>query len=78
MTSKLLEETGYFWWGDTPLPSGQFAPESAVVGKLSIDEEGYSRLELEGVLPNELGPLAAFGGGGSPFRLSAEHRSRPD
>lgn len=58
MTTRVLEETGYFWWGDTPLPSGQFAPESAVVGKLSIDEEGYSRLELEGVFPNELGPLA--------------------
>lgn len=61
--SWLVEETGYFWRGDVPVPSGQFAPETAVVGKLSIDEDGYSRLELEGVFPSELGPLAAFGGG---------------
>ena len=61
--SRLVEETGYFWWGDTPVPSGQLAPETAVVGKLSIDEDGYSRLELEGLLPSEIGPLAAFGAG---------------
>ncbi len=58
---RLVEETGYFWWGDTPVPSGHFAPETAVVGKLSIDEDGHARLELEGVLPSELGPLSAFG-----------------
>jgi ApeA N-terminal domain 1/Apea-like HEPN len=67
MKAKLLEETGYFWWGDTPVPSRQFAPETAVVGKLSIDEEGYSHLELEGVFESALGPLAAFGGGGPPL-----------
>lgn len=37
------------------------------MGKLSIDEEGYSRLELEGLLPSDLGPFAAFGGSGSPL-----------
>lgn len=67
MKSKLLEETGYFWWGDTPVPSGQFAPETAVVGKLNIDEDGYSRLELEGIFPSELGPLAAFADSGEPL-----------
>lgn len=63
VNSRLVEETGYFWWGDTPVPSGHFAPETAVVGKLSIDEDGHARLELEGVFPSELGPLAAFGNG---------------
>jgi hypothetical protein len=38
------------------------------VGKLSIDEEGYSRLELEGVFPNELGQVAVFGDVGSSLR----------
>jgi hypothetical protein len=43
------------------------APEAAVVGKLIIDEDGYSRLELEGVFPNELGPFVAFAGHESPI-----------
>lgn len=64
MKSSLLEETGYFWWGETPVPCGQLAPETAIVGKLSIDEQGYSRLELEGVFASELGPFAALGGAG--------------
>ena len=63
VNSRLVEDTGYFWWGDTPVHSGHFAPETAVVGKLTIDEDGHSRLELEGVLPSDLGPLAAFGSG---------------
>jgi hypothetical protein len=65
--SKILEETGYFWWGDTPVPSGQYAPDSAVVGRLSIDEDGYSRLELEGVFPSEHGPFAALADNGRPL-----------
>jgi hypothetical protein len=67
MKANILEETGYFWWGDVAVPTGHFAPDSAVVGSLIIDEEGQSRLELEGVLPNELGPFAAFGGSESPL-----------
>jgi ApeA N-terminal domain 1 len=65
--SKILEETGYFWWSDVQVPSGLVAPEIAVVGKLSIDDDGQSRLELEGVFPNEHGPWAALVGGGSPL-----------
>lgn len=70
MKSKLLEQTGYFWWADTPVPSGHFAPETAVVGKLSIDEEGYSHLELEGVFPSDLGSLAAIASSGTPLTES--------
>jgi hypothetical protein len=65
--TKILEETGYFWWDDVPVPPGLIAPETAVVGKLGIDDDGYSRLELEGVFPNKLGPFAAFAGSDSPL-----------
>lgn len=67
MKSTILEETGYFWWSDLTVPSGYLAPDAGVVGKLTIDEEGQSHLELEGVFPSELGPLAAFAGGESPL-----------
>jgi hypothetical protein len=50
VNSNILEETGYFWWSDVPVPASQFAPEAAVVGRLIIQEDGQSRLELEGVL----------------------------
>ena len=46
--TNILEETGYFWWSDLTIPTGYVAPEAAVVGKLTIDEEGQSHLELEG------------------------------
>ena len=65
--TNILEETGYFWWSDLTIPTGYVAPEAAVVGKLTIDEEGQSHLELEGVFPNELGPLAALGSSESPY-----------
>jgi hypothetical protein len=60
LSAFLIDETGYFWWSDVPVPAGQFAPDSAVVGRLMIDGEGRSRLELEGVFPSTLGPMAAF------------------
>lgn len=60
MKDNILEESGYFWWSDVPVPQSQFAPDTAVVGKLTIDHEGRSRLELDGVLPNKHGPMAAF------------------
>jgi hypothetical protein len=65
--TNILEETGYFWWSDLTVPTGYVAPAAAVVGKLTIDEEGQSHLELEGVFPNELGPLAALGSSESPI-----------
>jgi hypothetical protein len=64
LSTFLIDETGYFWWSDVPVPTGQVAPDSAVVGRLTIDNEGRSRLELEGVFPSELGPMAAFAKGG--------------
>jgi hypothetical protein len=61
VTSKLLEETGYFWWGETPVPDRCFAPETAVIGTLTLDNDGRAQLELEGVFPNERGAWAALG-----------------
>jgi hypothetical protein len=65
--TNILEETGYFWWSDLTVPTGYVAPAAAVVWKLSIDEEGQSHLELEGVFPNELGPLVALGSSELPL-----------
>jgi hypothetical protein len=62
---NILEESGYFWWSDVPVPQSQFAPDTAVVGKLTIDHEGRTRLELHGVLPNKHGPMAAFSDDGT-------------
>jgi ApeA N-terminal domain 1 len=67
VTPKVIEETGYFWWGDTPVPPPQLVPESAVVGKLTLDDDGRAHLELEGVMPNKLGPWAALGSSGAPL-----------
>jgi hypothetical protein len=60
MSDFLVDETGYFWWGDVSVPISQFAPDSAVVGRLTIGTEGRSRLELEGVFPSQHGPMAGF------------------
>jgi len=56
----ILEERGYFWWHDEPIPKGHFAPESSVAGILKIDEEGRVELELDGVLSSDEDPLAAL------------------
>jgi ApeA N-terminal domain 1 len=48
---NLREERGAFWWHDEPIPQGQPAPASSVAGQLFVDDEGRSRLELDGNLP---------------------------
>ena len=72
MTSKILDETGYFWWSVVPVAQNELAPEVAVAGRLIIHEDGQSSLELEGVLPNSHGPLAAIVSNGS--QLPADKR----
>jgi hypothetical protein len=62
---NILEESGYFWWSDVAVAQNQFAPDSSVVGKLTIDQEGRIRLELDGVLPNKHRPMAAFAADGT-------------
>ncbi len=58
MKKVILEEHGYFWWHDVPIPEGHFGPESSITGVLKIDEEGRVELELHGTLPNELGAFS--------------------
>ena len=47
---NLREERGAFWWHGEPIAQGDSAPASAVAGQLFIDEQGRSRLELDGNL----------------------------
>lgn len=47
---NLREERGAFWWHGEPIARGDSAPASAVAGQLFIDEQGRSRLELDGNL----------------------------
>jgi hypothetical protein len=56
----ILEKRGLFWWHDEPVPDRQFAPENSVPGLLTIDNEGYISLDLDGFLPSMNGPVAAF------------------
>jgi hypothetical protein len=56
----VLEERGLFWWHHEPIPDGQFAPNSCVAGLLKIDDDGRTRLELDGYLPSEHGPMSAL------------------
>jgi hypothetical protein len=51
---NLREERGTFWWHGEPIANGESAPASAVAGRLSIDEQGRSRLELDNNLPSGL------------------------
>ncbi|MFB5151636.1 HEPN domain-containing protein [Burkholderia orbicola] len=64
LTTKILEERGYFWWNDTPLPGNHFAPPEAITGTLSIDESGRIRLKLDNYFDNEHGPMAVLVSGG--------------
>jgi len=57
---SILEDRGLFWWNSERIPSGAFAPESAIGGTLKIDDSGSIRLELDGRMPTEKPPLAAF------------------
>ena len=56
----LLDDYGYFWWNNEPVPDGHFAPSSTVSARLTIDEEGRIALDLNGFLPNPRGPLASI------------------
>jgi ApeA N-terminal domain 1/Apea-like HEPN len=53
----ILEERGLFWWADAPVPEKQFAPDSCLAGLLTIDDDGQTRLELDGYFPSKHGPM---------------------
>jgi hypothetical protein len=52
MEPTILEHRGYFWWWDEPILKGNFAPENHVTGLLSIQQDGSSKLELDGEFPS--------------------------
>lgn len=72
MKTVILEERGYFWWHDEPVPDGHWAPESSVSGVLRIDEEGRIELELDNVLSTGDGIFAAVLNNGTPFPANKE------
>jgi hypothetical protein len=58
----ILDERGLFWWHDEEVPAGQFAPDSCVHGRCSIDDAGKVLLELDACLSDPRIPMAAFSG----------------
>jgi hypothetical protein len=59
----MLSDRGLFWWSDTQIPGGQFAPDESVSGLLTINETGRIKIELDGVLPNSHGAWAVMAQG---------------
>ena len=54
----VFEERGLFWWHGEPIPDLRFAPDAAVPGLLSIADEGFADLILDGCLPTDQGTFA--------------------
>ncbi|WKZ83956.1 hypothetical protein N5B55_09155 [Ralstonia pickettii] len=68
MSQKILEERGVFWWHDTPVPPNHFAPDSCVVGTLTIEEHGAAYLELDGYFAtSEAGPMSVLSARGEEY-----------
>jgi hypothetical protein len=60
MENNTIKDDGYFWWRDEPIPEGDFAPESAVAGVLTITNEGKISLELHGFLTTATDAIPRF------------------
>jgi hypothetical protein len=48
--NPILQERGLFWWGDDPVPTTQFAPDTSAPGELRIEAEGRITLDLDRVI----------------------------
>jgi len=53
---SIIDEQGHFWWRDESIPEGHFAPDNHVTGHLVVAQDGYIRLELNGLLPTGMHP----------------------
>ena len=74
----ILEERGLFWWSDEPVPEHQFAPDSCLTGLLTIDDDGRTRLELDGYFPSKHGPMTSMMRRGQPIaKESIGHEALP-
>ncbi len=56
----ILDDRGIFWWNDEDVPDKNFAPEGSIGGKLTIDDNGSVRLELDGIMPSDNHPFEAL------------------
>jgi hypothetical protein len=56
MESLEINERGYFWWSDQPIPEEAFAPPGGTYGLLTIDVKGRITLDLDGLLSAERFP----------------------
>ena len=55
-----LEERGLFWWHGGTIPEKKFAPDAAVLGLLSIGDDGMATLVLDGHMPSDKGASAGL------------------
>ncbi|HEV2270826.1 MAG TPA: HEPN domain-containing protein [Steroidobacteraceae bacterium] len=67
MSEPVIDDHGYFWWSDEPVPPNQFAPDSSVAGTIRINGDGRIDLELHAVMPNEHGAWGAAASSGKPI-----------
>lgn len=65
---KIVEDRGYFWWREQPVPDDCYAPDDCVTGVFSIDENGSAHLELDAYMPNN--------GSRTPAVLSGQQDAR--
>lgn len=74
----ILEDRGLFWWNDQAIPKKQFAPDTAVGGKLTIGDNGEARLEMDTMMPGNKHPFQVLAGNGQPVNRSIQGLLRGD
>ncbi|WP_034161433.1 HEPN domain-containing protein [Sphingomonas sp. ERG5] len=60
----ILEERGIFWWNDEVVPKTHFAPDANAGGKLTIEDSGAIRLDLDEMMPGDRHPFEALADSG--------------
>lgn len=56
-----LDDRGYFWLSEEPVPDGKFAPDSAVPGRVMVNRSGTIRLDLDAFILQSHGALFDLG-----------------
>lgn len=64
----ILEDRGVFWWNDEKIPRNQFAPDASVGGKLTIEDNGSIRLELDAIMSGAKHPFESLTNSGKPSK----------
>lgn len=67
----ILEDRGIFWWNNVVVPEKQFAPDESVGGKLTIEDTGSIRLELDTVMPGTR-PFDALRNSSQPSKINIQ------